>query len=174
MSDTVDSSTCVAASCGASFWSAASGVPDRVIASWWSTREASTATGVAFAPPLATCTVSEVSDSPTLLSTTVRQAQRAAEDAFDTGYSAYWSAVFDVRCAETVLKEFDLLASDHLALDLWIGHAEADAWDEVGEGDIPDEWSAFHARALEELSDASKAAPAAGHVGSLRSRWPGD
>ena len=75
-------------------------------------------------------------------------------------YDGYWAVVLgDHRSAADVIAEFDLAGATRVALDEWLGHAEAAAWSEGGEGgDYPPEWDAHHTTALADLVTASEAA----------------
>lgn len=69
-------------------------------------------------------------------------------------YEGYWNVVLGAnRTAGDLVSEFDLTSTD--GLGEWLGGAEADAWAIGGHGgEIPEEWSGFHTRALAELSAA--------------------
>lgn len=66
-------------------------------------------------------------------------------------FEGYWNVVLGAsRSAEDVVQDFKLEGDD--GLDEWLGTAEADAWAMGGEqGDLPEEWGGYHARALDEL-----------------------
>ena len=67
-------------------------------------------------------------------------------------FDGYWRTVLGLGSAADIATEFDLAVD---GLDEWLGHAEAEAWAMGGEdGDLPEAWAGFHARALEALQDA--------------------
>jgi hypothetical protein len=66
-------------------------------------------------------------------------------------YEGYWNAVIgDRRTAESTVAEFDLDPTDRRGLDEWLGLAEVESA-RAGRIEIPEEWSGFHAKALDEL-----------------------
>ena len=66
-------------------------------------------------------------------------------------FEGYWNTVLGAnRIADDVVREFALTA-DRRGLDEWLGHAEAEALAVGGESTVPEEWTGFHARALEAL-----------------------
>lgn len=71
-------------------------------------------------------------------------------------YEGYWAQVLGAnRDASDVVREFALVTA--AGLDEWLGGAEADAWAAGGRGkqaDLPEEWDAFHTRALAEIEAA--------------------
>jgi hypothetical protein len=77
-------------------------------------------------------------------------------------FGGYWAVVLgDKRSAADVAIEFDLDTSDRRGLDEWLGHAEEAAWSEdhshEAGADLPEEWSEFHARALDALHSVDAA-----------------
>ena len=72
-------------------------------------------------------------------------------------YEGYWTAVLGPFSADDVVCEFDLVDPGP-GLDVWLCHAEVEAWAQGGEvGDLPEEWTGYHARALGELRAALEA-----------------
>ena len=68
-------------------------------------------------------------------------------------YEGYWNAVLGVGSAQDVVREFDLSAA---GVDEWLGTAESESW-AAGNGkagELPEEWTGFHGRALAELKNA--------------------
>jgi hypothetical protein len=72
-------------------------------------------------------------------------------------YDGYWAAVLGAcRGPAMVLFEFGLDAKDRRGLDEWLGEEEAEAWRVGGHGgELPEEWSTYHAQALAALEAAS-------------------
>ncbi len=69
-------------------------------------------------------------------------------------YEGYWATVLGAhRDAATVVADFELTPSDRRGLDEWLGSAEVEAWRVGGEGELPDEWTDHHTRALAELAE---------------------
>lgn len=66
-------------------------------------------------------------------------------------YEGYWHAVLGVGSADDVVRDFALVDPGP-GLDEWLDDAEVEAWAQGGEvGDLPEEWTGYHARALGEL-----------------------
>ena len=73
-------------------------------------------------------------------------------------YAGYRHAVLGLGSADDLVREFALVETG-AGLDEWLGHAEAEAWSQGGGGgDMPEEWTGYHARALGELRAAVEAA----------------
>lgn len=73
-------------------------------------------------------------------------------------YEGYWLTVLGTKNAAGVVAEYDLSdkpAAGAGSLDAWLGESEAAAWSagRTG-GPLPEEWSGFHALALDELTQA--------------------
>jgi len=84
-------------------------------------------------------------------------------------YEGYWNAVLgDRRSAEQVVAEFELVGE---GLDEWLGTAEAEAARVGGLRELPDEWSDFHAQALEELEEVIDAADARAREAEPTKPW---
>ncbi len=70
-------------------------------------------------------------------------------------FEGYWTVVLGAyRDPSDVVREFDLEA-DRRGLDEWLGQSEAVSAS-AGCIEIPGEWAAFHARALEMLIAAAE------------------
>lgn len=69
-------------------------------------------------------------------------------------YEGYFSTVLGAHAnRDSLASDFSLDLSDRRGLDAWLGTAESEAWTMGGEqGSIPDEWTAFHAKALDYLA----------------------
>ena len=71
-------------------------------------------------------------------------------------YEGYWNTVLGVGNASRIVRESDLSGGTERDLDEWLGHAEAEAWASGGRGgDLPEEWSSYHERALAALVEAA-------------------
>lgn len=67
-------------------------------------------------------------------------------------FEGYWNVVLGAnRSAANVVREFGLIPATRHGLDEWLGTAEAEALAMGGVSEIPAEWSAHHARALDML-----------------------
>ena len=69
-------------------------------------------------------------------------------------YEGYFSTVLGAHSnRESLASDFDLDLSNRSGLDQWLGNAESEAWAIGGQpGDIPEEWTDFHAKALDYLA----------------------
>ncbi len=68
-------------------------------------------------------------------------------------FDGYWNTVLGAgRSAADVVREFELT---RLGLDEWLGFAESEVLAVGGLTDVPEEWTAHHARALDMLFDAA-------------------
>jgi len=68
-------------------------------------------------------------------------------------FGGYWTSVLGVQDAAGVVRESGLVPSDRRGLDEWLGTAEAESWRVGGlGGDLPEEWSDHHAKALDMLA----------------------
>ncbi len=70
-------------------------------------------------------------------------------------YEGYWNTVLGAsRDAAGIVTEFDLNTKDRVGLSTWLGCAEAAACvaDNI---ELPEEWEAFHGRALDELCNVT-------------------
>jgi hypothetical protein len=86
----------------------------------------------------------------------VEAAQAIEEDKMKWTYEGYWSAVFGKRNAEDVAHEYDV-TPNRIAIDLWLGEAEAEAWRIGGEGKkMPPVWADHHVDAVNELKHAAR------------------
>lgn len=71
-------------------------------------------------------------------------------------YEGYWNAVLGAnRSASDVVSEFELNTGDRRGLDEWLGQAEGEALAIGGLGELPEEWSDYHERALNALCEAA-------------------
>lgn len=70
-------------------------------------------------------------------------------------YEGYWNAVLGGnRTAADVVREFELVPTDLVGLDKWLGHAEVESWRVGGTGgDMPAEGAEHHKHALDELCE---------------------
>lgn len=69
-------------------------------------------------------------------------------------YEGYFSTVLGAHAnRDSLAADFSLDLSDRRGLDEWLGTAESEAWAVGGQpGAMPEEWSAFHAKALNYLA----------------------
>lgn len=73
-------------------------------------------------------------------------------------FEGYWNTVLGAnRNATDVVRELELDPSDARGLDEWLGKAESEAWTVGGFAGqpYPEEWTGYHARALEALVEAA-------------------